>query len=350
MNNFKYKNISCPVCSQNFKETDDIVVCPDCAAAYHRDCYKKVGKCLFEDKHSDGFEMYKLCPFCNSVINNDSLFCPECKKSLLNADIENDFPHNSDNDTDNSDFENQDENFQSEKNSRNNPFFYKINLSSGGLNSVLDESFTFKNFSDDIPEDDLNKFIAFNIPYYAFNFKNLKNTGSSRFNFASFLFSGVWFLYRKQYLIGSIITLIMLAMTVGSIYFQSLSAKIILDILTQTGLDISTLTSSMDNMLLFYNSFQNIPFPDKFIIFIPNILFILRLAIMVFSGLKANKIYYKSCMSFFNELNLKNSQISIIQKDNLISKKGGINRAIALSILVSFFIINNFLPNVFLNL
>ena len=42
MDFYKYK---CPVCNKQFKESDDIVVCPDCGAPHHRECWEKEGKC-----------------------------------------------------------------------------------------------------------------------------------------------------------------------------------------------------------------------------------------------------------------------------------------------------------------
>lgn len=53
---FDYQGCKCPVCQQPFTESDDIVVCPDCGAPYHRDCYQKNAGCLFADRHAPGFE------------------------------------------------------------------------------------------------------------------------------------------------------------------------------------------------------------------------------------------------------------------------------------------------------
>ena len=50
-----YKNKQCPVCKNLFKDSDDIVVCPDCGAPYHRECYNETKKCIYEDKHGNGF-------------------------------------------------------------------------------------------------------------------------------------------------------------------------------------------------------------------------------------------------------------------------------------------------------
>ena len=38
-----YTHIKCPVCGDTFKEDDDIVVCPQCGAPYHRACYQEKG-------------------------------------------------------------------------------------------------------------------------------------------------------------------------------------------------------------------------------------------------------------------------------------------------------------------
>ena len=103
---------SCPVCEKKFKPEDDVVICPDCGAPYHRDCYNKVGHCLFEDKHGAGFE-YKdpagekapvagetnpdkpvypmpeqgtgggiLCPRCQTVNDKQNIFCERCGAPL----------------------------------------------------------------------------------------------------------------------------------------------------------------------------------------------------------------------------------------------------------------------------
>ena len=46
-----YTDEKCPVCGVAFKEADDVVVCPDCGAPYHRVCYKEQGDCSYSEKH-----------------------------------------------------------------------------------------------------------------------------------------------------------------------------------------------------------------------------------------------------------------------------------------------------------
>ena len=52
MDFYKYK---CPVCNKQFKEGDDIVVCPECGTPHHRECYEQEEHCFYQDKHSQNF-------------------------------------------------------------------------------------------------------------------------------------------------------------------------------------------------------------------------------------------------------------------------------------------------------
>jgi hypothetical protein len=54
-----YKNNKCPVCDVHFSENDDIVVCPDCGTAHHRECWKANGKCFNHHRHGEDFENVK---------------------------------------------------------------------------------------------------------------------------------------------------------------------------------------------------------------------------------------------------------------------------------------------------
>lgn len=46
-----FTKYNCPFCGQAFKETDDVVVCPDCGTPHHRECWLKNGECFRADKH-----------------------------------------------------------------------------------------------------------------------------------------------------------------------------------------------------------------------------------------------------------------------------------------------------------
>ena len=45
----------CVFCHKPLTEQDDVVVCPECGAPYHRACYEQAGRCVFTEKHGAGF-------------------------------------------------------------------------------------------------------------------------------------------------------------------------------------------------------------------------------------------------------------------------------------------------------
>lgn len=49
-------NEKCPVCSRQFTQEDDIVICPICGTPHHRECYNSLGHCINSDKHGTDFE------------------------------------------------------------------------------------------------------------------------------------------------------------------------------------------------------------------------------------------------------------------------------------------------------
>ena len=48
----KYYGCPCEGCGKPLTLQDDIVVCPDCGAPYHRDCYEKLGRCIHAPAHA----------------------------------------------------------------------------------------------------------------------------------------------------------------------------------------------------------------------------------------------------------------------------------------------------------
>ena len=52
----KYYGCPCEGCGRPLALTDDIVVCPDCGAPYHRECYEKLGRCIHTPAHGAGYD------------------------------------------------------------------------------------------------------------------------------------------------------------------------------------------------------------------------------------------------------------------------------------------------------
>ena len=68
----KYYGCPCEGCGKPLTLQDDIVVCPDCGAPYHRDCYEKLGRCIHSPAHAAGYE-WKF-PYQESELCT----CPAC--------------------------------------------------------------------------------------------------------------------------------------------------------------------------------------------------------------------------------------------------------------------------------
>lgn len=73
----KYYGCPCEGCAKPLTLQDDIVVCPDCGAPYHRSCYEKLGQCLHKPAHASGYE-WKF-PYQDSELRT----CPSCREQTL---------------------------------------------------------------------------------------------------------------------------------------------------------------------------------------------------------------------------------------------------------------------------
>ena len=62
----RYEGAECPYCHQTLHADDEITVCPQCGAPYHRACAQKSGGCVLQELHAD------LCMSCGTC----SYVCP----------------------------------------------------------------------------------------------------------------------------------------------------------------------------------------------------------------------------------------------------------------------------------
>ncbi len=76
----KYYGCPCEGCAKPLTLKDDIVVCPDCGAPYHRDCYEKLGRCIHTPAHGAGYE-WKF-PYQDAALRT----CPSCGERTLRSE------------------------------------------------------------------------------------------------------------------------------------------------------------------------------------------------------------------------------------------------------------------------
>ena len=76
----KYYGCPCEGCGKPLTLQNDIVVCPDCGAPYHRSCYEKLGVCVHASAHAKGYEWH--FPYQESELRT----CPACGERTLRSE------------------------------------------------------------------------------------------------------------------------------------------------------------------------------------------------------------------------------------------------------------------------
>ena len=172
--------LTCGVCHAYLFDDDDVVYCPVCGAPHHRDCYKSIGHCAFEEAHGTESEYKKpdlaeteaapeeedenvVCRICGAPYKSDNPRCPECGA----------------------------------------PNF----TSAGG-------SFAQFDFLGGVPEStdlgggvtaaEARRFVFTNTRRYIPKFASMKSGKKLSWNWFAFLFPPAWFLSRKMYVSGII--------------------------------------------------------------------------------------------------------------------------------------------------
>ncbi|MEG1125309.1 MAG: RING finger protein [Oscillospiraceae bacterium] len=192
---FNFKGCNCSVCGKPLSETDDIVVCPECGAPYHRACYAETGVCVHEDKHAHGFEYARpnaakqsvlVCSGCNTKNSSDNIFCENCGQPLhagkepMQQNIVPDSP----------------------------PGY--LGMPVINPNEEIDG----------VPAGDWNQYIGSSAPYYLYQFKHMDMLKrKTSICWSAVLFGPLYFFYRKMWAWGTATALAMIALNVPSFLY-----------------------------------------------------------------------------------------------------------------------------------
>lgn len=86
---YQFTGCPCSVCGKPLTDTDDIVVCPDCGAPYHRSCYEKQGACVYVSRHGSfewtppaSAQPERKCPNCGAPNPESAVRCSHCGYSF----------------------------------------------------------------------------------------------------------------------------------------------------------------------------------------------------------------------------------------------------------------------------
>ncbi len=290
-----FKGSKCLVCKKEFTDSDDIVVCPECGTPYHRECYKKAGKCVNEallqsgeawspDSENKAAVQKRICIRCHAENPDGSLYCNRCGMPFNTPYTPNigSAPTRSDNNS----YKNQNGGFynnlfDSDDNldefERNDGFgdgfnVYRINFSDPlcGLNPS-------EKYSEDVNLAELGAYVDKNTMYYLPKFKYMKETGRySSINFSALFFPQFYFAYRKMPFMS---LLSMIVIFVTSVPQFLLRAK-------EFGIDSGILGEIISMFDMRGSAFSAL-------------LIVSYLALMAFRvtiAVRANKIYFDLCM------------------------------------------------------
>ncbi len=195
--NTENKHLSCGVCHAYLFDDDDVVYCPVCGAPHHRDCYKSIGHCAFEDAHGTENEYKKptfvderkneekkestltICEICGAEYPAENSNCPKCSapnfKSVSGGFAEFDFL--------------------------------------GGIPAGTD-------LGGGVKAEEARRFVFTNTRRYIPRFAEIKLGKKAGWNWFSFLFPCAWFLSRKMYKAGIITGILYICFSMFMIPFQ----------------------------------------------------------------------------------------------------------------------------------
>lgn len=194
----RYSGQKCPVCSQKFQDSDEVVVCPVCGTPHHRQCWIDDGGCRNANLHGTDFQwkatatasdrpdfdekrdLGEICPVCGKNNPKNTLFCPGCGTPLGAGQAQQ---------------------------------------APGGQQSYRPPfGFPFAQPFDDqqsiqgIPVKEVASVVKINAFSYIPKFLRMERKKVPvSFNWFAFLLAPFWFIYRKMYLVGGILTALLLA-------------------------------------------------------------------------------------------------------------------------------------------
>lgn len=303
----EFKGLKCPVCDKPFEDGDDIVVCPECGAAHHRECWEIENQCAYADKHGEDFEYEEesdtesdteICKRCGAENAKNSFYCSKCGAPMNMESAQN---YNQ---------------YQNQNQTNSNPFSAAFDPMAG-VNPEEDMG--------GVTAGEIAKYVGNNTPYFIRVFNRIKLFGRGRFSFCGFIFSGFYLLYRKMYKIGAIIAAAVILLMITETYIQYSSAY------TAFENAIKTYSTSSSGYLSGYanilTAYSNLEFGNQVMIFIMMMCSSLRLGIQIVVGIFANRWYFRHCRT-----EVKKIKDTSDNPNQTLESKGGVNLALALSI------------------
>ncbi|WMJ84338.1 RING finger protein [Oscillospiraceae bacterium LTW-04] len=276
----RYTGLLCESCKKAFTDDDDIVVCPDCGAPHHRNCYESQGHCELQDKHSDKFVWQahrpdaeneqnqapsKICPNCNAANPSQGRYCQMCGSPLENAGNASSYTANA-----HGQYNNSTQDYRAQPDSG---FNYNSNT-------------TFEHWDiNGISSQEISAYTGSGSYYFLRQFKLILRTQfNMSWNWSALIFNYFYFFYRKMYKVGFALLGFYIVSSIPTLlcYFEPTDATI-----------------SMMGVTIAYNSHLATKLAPLMMI-----LDTMRLFLRIWCTVFANKLYLKNTLQ--NIRNFKN--------------------------------------------
>ncbi len=319
---FKYKGVHCPHCGKEFKENDQILICPDCGAPYHRGCIEELGQCMFQDLHAKGESWQppktaaeeaeercdgmasRRCSRCGTINGPDKLFCEVCGTPL-----------------------NREESGGGEPDTRGFQQFGGPGQTGGpipGIHQMPYNPYTtpFGGLGADeeieeIPVKDLALYVGQNTHYFLPKFKEIATRNKAvSWNWSAFFLDSIYLFYRKMWGWAALVTVISLLLSLPSmvIFYNAM--------LFNAGADMLI---SENTLLVLDNA--------------SNVCYILSLALKLAVAAFSNWLYKETV--FRNVKKLRAEKKDAPDYSTALTAKGGVSKTavivcVAVTLILSF--------------
>ena len=193
----------CSACGRQFTDGDEIVVCPECGAPYHRACYEKAGKCVFSERHGKGFA-YEApakgntvrCANCGADNDASALFCINCG-TPMRAEAE-----------------------------RPQPMYGEPFGNVQPLRGSYEGIPPTPNSFDGIPASDWAEYIGSSAQYYMMQFQRMDHLNrKTSFCWSALFVPPAYFLYRRMWGWGILATVLSILFSVPSLLLMAMDAS-----------------------------------------------------------------------------------------------------------------------------
>ena len=313
----KYIGQPCTSCRAVFKEGDEIVVCPDCGSPYHRDCYKREGKCVNTVLHETGKEWQpqftaqqpeqrpagenvqhsseRVCSNCGTHNAPDAAYCTGCGAAL-----------SPDGERSRQQFgQNQQYGQNTQGQWQQGPYGQFGGQQFGGPFGPMGGFMFADNFSAEADVDgntvgEYTSYVGRNKMFYFIpKFMRFAKTGQKvSFNFAAFLVPPFWFAYRKMPVYSAITMIVSILTSIPQLLCE----------MTYAGFIPTTERIASSSFQMIYALSGLISF-----------------AVTLASGVFANWLYYKKAKSDITAIKTEITETE--SRRSAIVKAGGISGA-----------------------